>query len=88
MMTSLNLLGLRKDKIKQFNKKGIYNVQDLVDFIPRKYYDFTKPKPIKELENDSFDAVIGTITEIQNKNGMIIIKLKDAFKFKNEYNFF
>lgn len=88
MMTSLNLLGLRKDKIKQFNKKGIYNVQDLVDFIPRKYYDFTKPKPIKELENDSFESVIGTITEIQNKNGMIIIKLKDALNSKMNITFF
>lgn len=87
-MTSLNLLGLRKDKVEQFNKKGIYNIQDLVDFIPRKYYDFTKPKLIKELENDSFDAVIGIITEIQNKNGMIIIKLKDDLNSKMNITFF
>ena len=59
-----------------------------MDFIPRKYYDFTKPKPIKELENDSFDAVIGTITEIQNKNGMIIIKLKDVLNSKMNITFF
>ncbi|NLZ34262.1 MAG: ATP-dependent DNA helicase RecG [Clostridiales bacterium] len=87
-MTSLNLLGLRKDKVEQFNKKGIYNIQDLVDFIPRKYYDFTKPKLIKELENDSFDAVIGIITEIQNKNGIIIIKLKDDLNSKMNITFF
>ena len=38
---NLDVLQMRNDKIAQFNKKGIYTIEDLVNFLPRKYYDFT-----------------------------------------------
>ena len=55
---NLDILNLRTDKISQFNKKGIYTIEDLVNFIPRKYYDFTDPEYIMYLEPD----------EINNRN--------------------
>lgn len=38
---NLSYLGIAKDKEHQFNKKGIYTVEDLVRFLPRRYNDFT-----------------------------------------------
>lgn len=61
---NLDLLQLRNDKISQFNKKGIYTVEDLVNFMPRKYYDFTSPDYIMYLEPDEMQATIGTINGI------------------------
>lgn len=58
---NLDILNLRTDKISQFNKKGIYTIEDLVNFIPRKYYDFTDPEYIMYLEPDEMQSTIGTI---------------------------
>lgn len=58
------MLQLRNDKISQFNKKGINTIEDLVNFLPRKYYDFTQPEYIMYLENDSLCCTIGTIQNI------------------------
>ena len=33
---NLDVLQMRNDKIAQFNKKGIYTIEDLVNFLPRK----------------------------------------------------
>lgn len=61
---NLDILNLRTDKISQFNKKGIYTIEDLVNFIPRKYYDFTDPEYIMYLEPDEMQSTIGTIQGI------------------------
>lgn len=61
---NLDILQLRNDKIKQFNKKGIYTIEDLVNFMPRKYYDFTNPDYIMYLESDEMQSTIGTIQGI------------------------
>ena len=61
---NIDLLQIRNDKISQFNKKGIYTIEDLVNFMPRKYYDFTSPDYIMYLEPDEMQATIGTIQGI------------------------
>ena len=38
----LSYLGIMKAKEHQFNRKGIYTVEDLVRFLPRKYNDFSR----------------------------------------------
>lgn len=40
---NLSVLQIQKNKIDQFAKKGINSIEDLVNFLPRKYYDFTNP---------------------------------------------
>lgn len=87
-MVSLNLLELRKDKLNQLNKKGIYSVQDLVDFIPRKYYDFTIGKEINKCEDEEYTSVVGEIVDITNKNKIISIKIKDSVGSKMNISFF
>ena len=60
-LVNLDLLNIRSDKINQFNKKGIFTIEDLVNFMPRKYYDFTSPDYIMYLDPDEMQATIGTI---------------------------
>ena len=61
----LALLGVTPQKKKQFFRKKIYTVEDLMRFLPRNYFDFRNPKLIKDLKVDEIEAMIGTITEIK-----------------------
>ena len=38
----LNVLNIPKNKINQFNSKGIYTVYDLINYLPKSYKDYTK----------------------------------------------
>lgn len=87
-MMNLELLNLRKDKINQFNKKGIYTVEDLVNFLPRRYDDFSKPKSVKYLNDGEIQAVVGVIEKVTNKNGVINVTLKDSMNWKLFITFF
>ncbi len=42
----LSYIGVQEKKEKQFRRKNIASVEDLIGFIPRKYYDFTAPRPL------------------------------------------
>lgn len=85
---NLEILGLRKDKVNQFNKKGIFTVEDLVSFLPRKYYDFTKSTSVKQLLDGDYQAVIGTVEKVDVKKGMINVTLKDDYNWKMYISFF
>ena len=79
----LELLGIRKDKIKQFNKKGIYSIEDLLDFIPRKYHDFSDIKTVKTAIDKEFQAITGVVLDKQIKGSnpkkqVINVKLVDS----------
>lgn len=45
----LECLGLNLNKVKQFNDKGIFTVNDLLQYVPRKYYDYTQPVTIRQI---------------------------------------
>lgn len=85
---NLEILGLRKDKINQFNNKGIFTIEDLVSFLPRKYYDFTNTKNVKDLLDGDYQAVIGTVEKLDVKKGMISVTLKDNLNWKMYITFF
>lgn len=87
-MMNLELLNLRKDKINQFNKKGIYTVEDLVNFLPRRYDDYSTPKCVKYLIDGEIQAVVGVIEKVTNKNGIINVTLKDNMNWKLFITFF
>jgi hypothetical protein len=44
----LELLGIPKQKINQLMSADIYCIEDLIKYLPRKYYDFRNPVPIKK----------------------------------------
>ena len=73
----LSLLKMRKDKLEQFNKKNIYTIEDLINYLPRKYYDFTTPKMTKEIKDGDITGIIGTVNSIKNDKGVIKLILLD-----------
>ena len=40
----ITALNLQPAKINQFKKKGIETIEQLIDFVPRKYLDYRNPK--------------------------------------------
>ena len=61
MNNSLDLLDIPDSKIKQLMNKGINSIEDLINFMPRKYYDFTKNVPIRNVKDSMYCSVIGKV---------------------------
>lgn len=69
----LNKIGIVPAKEKQLNKKGIYTVEDLTTFFPRKYNDFSRETGI--LSSDQISCIIVHIDDVKfynNKTPLII----------------
>lgn len=62
MSLSLYDIGVTKAKVTQFNNKGIYSVEDLLDFLPRKYLDCTKVTGV--LPQDSLSVLELTVRDV------------------------
>ncbi|WPS85339.1 ATP-dependent DNA helicase RecG (plasmid) [Brevibacillus halotolerans] len=60
----LDALGIPKAKINQFESKGIGSVEELSRYFPRKYHDFRKVTPIRDLKDGDIVAVVGKIVEV------------------------
>ncbi|PLS19594.1 ATP-dependent DNA helicase RecG [Bacillus sp. M6-12] len=73
----LSMLEIPKAKITQFNKKGIFTVEDLARFFPRKYYDFRTITPIRDVKDGEYMAVVGEVEEVTAKSNMVRAKVKD-----------
>ena len=80
-MMDLNILEIPKAKINQFNKKGIFDIDDLVQYFPRKYYDFRNITPINKLVDGDMVAVVGKVTEINASEKCVRIKVKDSSNY-------
>lgn len=64
----LKELGISAAKQKQFENKGIYTVEDLAKFLPRKYYDFTEITGLDEnLDKCCVLAVVKKVREYNNR---------------------
>ena len=61
----LSIINVNTQKQKQFNKKGIYTVEDLLKYTPRKYFDYRTPKDIKDLVPGDNSAVIGSVVKVK-----------------------
>lgn len=61
----LSIIGVNTQKQKQFNKKGIYTVEDLLKYVPRKYFDYRTPKTVSELIVGENAAIIGKVLNIK-----------------------
>lgn len=85
---NLDILQIRNDKITQFNKKGIYTIEDLVNFFPSKYCDFTSPDYIMYLEPDEVQSTIATISTINLTDKVLQIGVVDDKGWNMYINFF
>ena len=53
----LELLGIKPNKKKQFEAKGIFSVEDILQYLPRTYKDFRKLTGILPREQISWLAL-------------------------------
>jgi ATP-dependent DNA helicase RecG len=76
----LSVINVNKQKEKQFNKKGIYTVEDLLKFVPRKYFDYSNPKNIKDLIAGDNVSVVGTVLNVKtnNEKKYVSINIEDS----------
>lgn len=84
----ISALQLRKDKISQFQHKGIWTIEDLVNYIPRKYYDFTKPNYIMYCPTDEMCCTIATIEDIRLTDKVLQFIVRDDKNWPMSVNFF
>lgn len=75
----ISSLGINKGKIKQFNSKGIYTIEDLIKYLPREYFDFRNPIKIRDAKNGEHTSIIGKITEIKEGLAHIRVKVIDGY---------
>lgn len=73
----ISALGINKGKIRQFNSKGIYSIEDLINFLPRKYYDFRKITKIRDVKDGEFVSIVGEVVEIKTGDSYIRAKVRD-----------
>ena len=57
----ISILKIPTAKINQFRKKGINTIDDLINFVPRKYLDYRQPKLVTEFVDGDNCSVIATI---------------------------
>ena len=57
-MEIINLKGIGPKKAELFNKLGIYDTSDLIEYYPRAYEEFKMPKRVSDI-NIGDNAVIG-----------------------------
>ncbi len=74
------------------NKLGIYTVQDLLFYFPRKHIDYSKRTLIKNLTPETNTTIFGYIKSIQvftTRNNLSVLKIKIADESGNiDLNFF
>ena len=88
---NLELLGCTPQKIKQFEKRNIFSVEDLLKSLPKKYHDFRNPKFIKDLVVDEYSAVILKIVNIRahlKKVDTLILNCEDEKGYKMDILYF
>lgn len=75
MVHDISLLKMPPTKEAQFLAKGITTLEELVQFFPRKYYDFRAITPISKLVSGAWQCVKGTIIrKTPGKPNKIIIE--------------
>lgn len=62
----LEVLGLTNQKVAQFNKAGIFSVEDLLAYFPKKYYDFRTPIRANQIVTGDTFAIIGRVDIIRS----------------------
>lgn len=74
----LSELGLTKNRINALQKKGFKSVEDIQNFFPRKYYDFTTASGLIPEKHKQYAAFIGVLQEISKdkKNNLFMLKAK------------
>ena len=60
----LEMINCTKAKENQFKTKNIESVEDLVEYLPRKYYDFRYPKLVTETSDQEMCAIVVSVYSV------------------------
>lgn len=77
----LSLLYLPKTKENQLIKKGLETIEDVLEFLPKEYYDFTEPCSIKTSVPKGFDeniAIVGVLKSIRMTPKTVVATITDS----------
>ena len=74
----LSSIGILPAKVKQFNKKGIFSVEDLIEFFPRKYYDCTKVTGVTP-ERD-MNCFVMHVTDVKEYDGKVPMFMASGYE--------
>jgi ATP-dependent DNA helicase RecG len=77
MDMELKKINVSAEKEKQFNAKKIFTAEDLVEYFPRKYYDFRKLTPIRDAEDGDVCAVRGVVIDRYSGPSTYSVKIAD-----------
>lgn len=83
----LSQIGVTKAKEKQFLQKKIETVEDLLNFFPRRYYDFRKATQIRELEEGKMQMVYGEVLDVLPGNPNCL-RIMDDDGYSMQIHFF
>lgn len=74
----LKELGIKENRIKLFQKKGFFTVEDIQNFFPRDYHDFTNPVSLLPVHSERFVSVTGILKSVkaQKTNETLMVKAK------------
>lgn len=77
-MTNLENLGISKNRINALSKKGLLSVEDIQEFFPRKYYDFSTQRSLSEENRNQYIAVVGILKKVSTDktNHTVMLKAK------------
>lgn len=78
----LSEINVTKAKEKQFNSKGIYSVEDLLRYLPRKYYDFTTPISLDDYKEKEMCAIVGDFLDFRIASKCIYATIRDDISMK------
>lgn len=64
----LETLDITKNRIAALNKKGFQTVEDIQNFFPRKYYDFSQLSGLYKEKSKEYIALTGILSKVEKKN--------------------
>ena len=81
----LSQIGVTPQKEAQFLTRGICSIEDLVEYLPRRYLDYRKIKKVDDVEDGDTCTLCGTIIRKETGPRMNILHIRDSlsnYKFK------
>lgn len=89
MSIPLSELGVTERKEKQFHRKDIENVEDLLNFFPINYRNYQKLTSISDLKEDTYAAVSGLVIDKEQPNSkMFSVFIQDENNRQFRINWF
>ena len=77
----LSLLDLPKTKENQLIRKNLDSIEDILEFLPKEYYDFTEPCSIKTSVPKGFDeniAIVGVLKSLRKTPKTVVATITDT----------